>query len=69
MITFLLSAHSRRDSRVCEVWQDGDMIGVIYPTEGGVRIVSKHFDDDAANIARVDRLFPRAVEIFIREPK
>jgi hypothetical protein len=70
MITFILSAHTRRDQRVCEIWQGGDMIGVIYPTEDGVRIISKHFDlEPIVPIAQVTPLFPTALEVHIREAK
>ena len=51
MIEFKQNKHMYDGDRtVIEVWKDGKMIGTIYPTEKGVRLISKYlmtyeFDD------------------------
>jgi predicted metalloprotease len=42
MSTFRMSFHSLTARRVVEIWQDKEFIGVLYPEERGVKLISKH---------------------------
>jgi hypothetical protein len=57
MTTFRTSRHLVNGTSVCEVWHDGAMIAAIYPTERGVKIVSKHLErrvSDADPLVAID---------------
>lgn len=67
----LAPRHFKGD-RVIEIWQGGEMIGAIYPTGDGVRIMSKYLTEDI----RLDRMISLdrpalagGIAIHIREPK
>ncbi len=44
--------HAVKGTSLCEVWKDGQMIATIYPTDRGVKVVSKHIEnrDDLVTI-------------------
>ena len=58
--TLITARHEVTGGRVCEIWLDGKLAGVIYPADGGVRIISKH--GVRATVLRFD-----AIEIRIGE--
>ena len=48
MITFRLGGHAFRDTQTVEiVGPDGDLLGVLYPQDWGVRVVSKYLREDS----------------------
>jgi len=63
------ATHSVEPSRglVIEIHDDAlGLIGVIYPAEGGVKIVSKYFSGNhIEDIARLDNVLPRSLEVRI----
>lgn len=63
MTTLRPAPHTTLDNTVVEVWQDGDMIAVIYPTRDGVQIISKYLNE------KMGQPPPAVLAIHIREPK
>ncbi|HPC22880.1 MAG: hypothetical protein KBH81_08695 [Phycisphaerae bacterium] len=52
-----------------EIWYDNRIIGVIYPADfGGVRIISKHFDNRQSPQAHLDPQEPPVFEVRIVPP-
>jgi len=49
LITFRVKPHDiRRGVEVCEIYaSDGRLLGVIYPQDWGVRLVSKYLERDS----------------------
>ena len=45
-VSFVLTAHliERRDYKVCEVWDGSRLVGVVYPHQDGIHIVSKYLN-------------------------
>lgn len=37
-----MTPHLVRNLRIVEVWIDGRMVGTIYPTESGIKVISKY---------------------------
>jgi len=55
MIRFRLKPHAVRKVEVCEILdEDGSLLGVLYPEEDKVRLVSKHLakDDISVKVGR-----------------
>lgn len=43
MITFKTVTHVGKGTEIIEIWEEHELIAIIYPMHGGIRIVSKHF--------------------------
>lgn len=41
MISLRLAPHTRVDDTIVEIWRDDAMIGVIYPSPKGIKLLSK----------------------------
>ncbi len=51
MHRFVLTSHSRLPGvEIVEVWRGSDMVAVIYPSELGIKVVSKHLRGDDSDI-------------------
>lgn len=57
-----------RLTEMLEVWQEGEFIAAIYPTDAGVKIISKYFTQETGPILEVDTRDPIAISIVIRKP-
>jgi hypothetical protein len=67
MMRLQLVKHTNKPGvALVEIWDGDAMVGAIYPTERGVKIVSKHFDP-AKELVVVDSTQPIAIEIRILE--
>lgn len=45
-ISFVMAEHKigRRGQMVCEVWDGSRLVGVVYPHEDGIHVVSKYLN-------------------------
>jgi virulence-associated protein VagC len=55
----------RLNHQVVEVWEDGRRLAVIYPMEGGVKLISKLRVGMSPDQVLVDSSYPPAVHIDI----
>lgn len=60
MITFKLKRHDLRAVEVVEILDGDHLLGVLYPQEWGVRLVSKYLDPASIGI---DPTIPPALEV------
>lgn len=59
MITFKLAPHSVLSGvQLVEIWDEGEMIGSIYPTEVGIKVISKHVANDLEGVIHIERHQP-----------
>jgi hypothetical protein len=69
MTELRITQHTIKNRKIVEIW-DGDMegaprlIGVIYPMERGVKIVSKYLEN-RPDVVVIDPEFPRALLVRI----
>ena len=47
MVTFKLAQHSGRPTGIVEIWNNGLLLGVIYPQEWGIRVCSKFMEESS----------------------
>jgi len=66
LITFRVKPHDiRRGVEVCEIYSDhGLLLGVLYPMDWGVRLVSKYLEEDRVQF---DRRSPKALNVKLLE--
>lgn len=63
MMQFRISQHDIRDTQVVEILDDtGSLMGVIYPQEWGIRLVSKFLTGHSGQIT-IDHAIPVALEV------
>lgn len=56
MVTFKLAPHSADPrTQIVEIWESGEFIGAIYPTEVGVKLVSKYLVSDPEGAIEIER--------------
>ncbi len=56
VITFRLVPHSGVPGiELCEIWDQDTFIGAIYPTDQGIKVVSKFIIDDPEGAVVIDR--------------
>lgn len=56
MFTFRMAEHSiKRGVEICEILQKDEVVGTIYPTEKGIKIVSRYLMDDPESAIEIDR--------------
>jgi hypothetical protein len=48
---------------IIEIWEDGQMIGAIYPKDRGVKIISKYLDSGNRDMVSLDAAFPPALHV------
>lgn len=65
MVDFRLSDHLWRGAPMMELWRDGKFIGAIYPTDDGVKLVTKHHVQQIGPL--VDAAGLRVIEVAIQE--
>ncbi len=67
MITFKLAPHSVTPGiEIVEIWDRDEMIGVVYPTELGIKVVSKFIPDNLEGVIHIERHKPVPIpEILI----
>lgn len=59
MITFKIATHVNNSVPVVELWEDNEMVGVIYPSDGRVRVISKF----VSNVDIYEDSCPTIIEI------
>lgn len=63
MTQFRILEHGIRNAQVIELLDsEGNLLGVLYPLEGGVRLVSKYLDPRQV---KFDPVVPMALEIAL----
>lgn len=72
MFTFRIAEHRyKTDEQVVEIWKEGKLIGVIYSTERGIKIVSKYIAAHPEAAIEIERdklsLIPAILVNLIRE--
>lgn len=56
MFTLRLARHGvRPDVFIFEIWNGSTLMGVIYPTERGIKVVSKYLIDDPEGAIKIER--------------
>lgn len=56
MVHFRLVDHSIKPGiKIVEIWNGDTLMGTIYPTERGIKLVSKYIVDDPEGAVEVDR--------------
>lgn len=68
MFTLRMAGHSIESERgqMVEVWKGDVFMGAIYPTDNGIKVVSKYIADDPEAAIKVDRSkLPSIPEILI----
>jgi hypothetical protein len=55
----------RLSQQVVEVWEDGRLLGVVYPMDGGLKLISKHLVGMKRDQVLVDLNYPPSVHIDI----
>lgn len=60
MVQFKLAEHGGRPTGIVEIWNNGLLLGVIYPQEWGIRVVSKFLSERSVDY---DSRVPPVVEI------
>lgn len=69
--SFRLVPHSdplqnRRGVQLCEILQNGEVVGVIYPTKDGLKIVSRYLIENPESAIEIDRgKFPPIPAVLI----
>jgi len=59
MFTFKEARHQLKSGvQMIEVWNGGIFMGSIYPTERGIRVISKYLGEDPKTAIKVDNLPP-----------
>ena len=54
--SFRLADHDIKPGvRLVEIIQNGEVVRAIYPTERGIKIVSRYLMDDPASAVKIDR--------------
>ena len=41
--------------KIFEIWNEGEFMGTIYPTEKGIKVVSKHIAKDPESAIKIGR--------------
>ncbi len=54
--------------QLIEVWEEGEFMGSIYPTEKGIKVISKHIADDPEGAIVINKS-PPIPAILIRLTK
>ena len=65
LCTFRINEHLGKNGNVVEVFSGDEFIASIYPTEGGVKIVSKHLQPEPEDAVTTDSSYPPAISIQI----
>jgi hypothetical protein len=66
MIDFRLVDHKiKKGEKLIEIWEGENFIGSIYPTEKGIKIVSKHFINSPEAAIKIDKTALSAILIDI----
>jgi hypothetical protein len=68
MTTLQPATQSKTRQPICEIWAYGRLLGVIYPTARGVKIVSKYLEA-TPDLVEIDAEEPPAVSINILRPE
>ncbi len=57
MFIFKMAEHSVEPERgqIVEIWKDDVFMGAIYPTENGIKMVSKYIADNPEAAIKIDR--------------
>lgn len=56
MFDFRMVDHQfKREEKIIEIWNGEELMGAIYPTENGVKIVSKFLPNDPEEAIEIDR--------------
>lgn len=65
MTELRIAKHLQTGQPIVEVWEDGRLIGAIYPKDRGVKIVSKYLDGRRRDLVVVDHAYPPAIHVHI----
>ncbi len=69
MVRFEITSHSTKPNiQIIEVWQGNDFIASIYPTEDGIKLISKFIINPVEEVIEIDREPPIAISIHIKQP-
>ncbi len=69
MFELRVAEHSRKpDTKIFEVWNGEEFMASIYPTETGIKVVSKHIADDPEGAIVIEKS-PPIPAILIRLTK
>lgn len=69
MTKLKLAPHSRLNDTIVEIWQcdenglEKEMIGVVYPSSNGVKIISKYLENSSVSI---DRSPPCSLNVVLK---
>lgn len=56
MFTLRIAEHQHQPGiKLFEIWNKGKLMGAIYPTEKGIKLVSKYIADDPESAIKIDR--------------
>ncbi len=56
MFTFKLARHSVEPDRdIIEIWDGATFVGAIYPTDQGIKLISKYIADNPEAAIKIDR--------------
>lgn len=67
MITFKIATHVNNSVPVVELWEDNEMVGVIYPSDGRVRVISKFVSNVDIYMTKEEAIKRTEVEIRLSE--
>ena len=45
----------KAEGKIFEIWNEGEFMGAIYPTEKGIKVVSKYIARDPESAIEIDR--------------
>jgi len=69
MFEFRIAEHLHKPGqKLIEVWNEGNLMGTIYPTERGIKVISKHIADDPQGAIVIEKS-PPIPAILIRLTK
>ena len=53
---FRIAEHEiERDTQIVEIIQDGEVVGAIYPTERGIKIISRYLFENPEGAIEIER--------------
>jgi hypothetical protein len=56
MFTFRIADHSKKPGiKICEIIQKNEVVGAIYPTKKGIKVVSRYLLEDPESKITIDR--------------